>query len=197
MRREGFVLAGGRSARMGRDKALLEIEGIRLISRAARVVEAAAGSTTLIGDPQKYGGLGYPVHPDIFMGCGPLAGIHAALSVSSADWNLVLACDMPEVESGFLINMLERAEQSGQDCLLPAGKSGRPEPLCGVYHRCVLPAIQRALEDGVRKVLDGLAGLRVEVFPVSGPGPFRNINTPAEWNEYTRAQTNKTRDRRI
>jgi len=194
MSRGGFVLAGGRSSRMGRDKALIEIAGVHLVSRAAQVVAAAAGSATLIGDPQKYGRLGYPVQPDIFTGCGPLAGIHAALSVSRADWNLVLACDMPEVESAFLIQLLERAEQSGKDCLLPAGESGRPEPLCGIYHRRILPAVQRALEDGVRKVLGGLAGLRVEVFPVSGRGPFRNINTPAEWNEYTRAQTDKTRD---
>ena len=197
MSREGFVLAGGRSSRMGRDKALIEIDGIRLVNRAAQVVNEAAGSATLIGDPEKYGGLGHPVHQDIFTGCGPLAGIHAALSVSRADWNLVLACDMPEVGPAFLIQMLERAEQGRQDCLLPAGESGRPEPLCAVYHRRVLPAIERALNDGVRKVLDGLAGLRVEVFPVSGPGPFRNINTPAEWSEYTRAQTDKTRDRGI
>jgi molybdenum cofactor guanylyltransferase len=195
--REGFVLAGGRSSRMGRDKALIEIEGARLVSLAAQVVTAAAGSATLIGDPEKYGGLGYPVHPDIFTGCGPLAGIHAALGVSRADWNLVLACDMPEVTSAFLVQLLERAEQSGPDCLLPGGASGRPEPLCAVYHRRILPALQRALEDGVRKVLDGLAGLQMEVFPVRGPGPFRNLNTPADWSEYTEAQTNKTRARRI
>jgi molybdenum cofactor guanylyltransferase len=197
MSREGFVLAGGRSSRMGRDKALMEMEGIRLVSRAAKVVAAAAGTATVIGDREKYGGLGYPVKPDIFRGCGPLAGIHAALAISRADWNLVLACDMPEVESAFLDQLLERAEHAGNDCLLPAGESGRPEPLCGVYHRRILPAIQQALEGGVRKMMDGLVGLRVEVFPVTGPGPFRNINTPADWSEYTLAQTNKTRDRRI
>jgi len=160
-------------------------------------VAVAAGSATLIGDPEKYSGLGYPVYPDIYTGCGPLAGIHAALSASHADWNLVLACDMPEVESAFLIQLLQAAEQGGYDCLLPAGESGRLEPLCGVYHRRILPAVERALEDGARKVLDGLARVRLEVFPVSGPGPFRNVNTPAEWNAYMRAQTDKTRDRGI
>jgi molybdenum cofactor guanylyltransferase len=197
MSREGFVLAGGRSSRMGCDKALIELNGIRLLSRAAQVVSAAVGSATLIGDPEKYGGLGYPVQADILTGCGPLAGIHAALSVSGADWNLILACDMPEVESAFLIQLLDRAEQGDKDCLLPAGPSGRPEPLCGVYHRRALPAVRRALESGVRKVLDGLAGLRVEVLPVTGPEPFRNINTPADWNEYTNAPSDKTRDGRI
>src|SRR5947209_5535106 len=197
MTREGFVLAGGRSSRMGRDKALIEIEGTRLISRVAHAVCAAAGTATLIGDPEKYGGLGYPVQPDIFTGCGPLAGIHAALTASGSDWNLILACDMPEVEAAFLTELLDRAGQAGKDCLLPAGESGRPEPLCAVYHRRVLPAVERALERGVRKVLEGLAGLQVEVAAVSGPGPFRNINTPADWSEYTNAQTVKTRNGRI
>jgi molybdopterin-guanine dinucleotide biosynthesis protein A len=177
---------------MGRDKALLEIEGARLVCRVAERVAAAAGSATLVGDPAKYGGLGYPVCPDIFTGCGPLAGVHAALAASAADWNLVVACDMPEVEAAFLTELLEQGERSGVDCILPAGASGRPEPLCGVYHRRALPAIRQALESGTRKVLDGLAGLRVEVVPVSGQGPFRNINTPGDWMEYTGSQADKT-----
>jgi len=197
MTRTGFVLAGGRSSRMGRDKALLEWQGARLIGRVAEAVAAAAGGVALIGDPARYGALGYPVFPDIFSGCGPLAGIHAALSATPADWNLVVACDMPDVEAGLLRELLERAEAGGQDCLLPAGESGRPEPLCAVYHRRALPAIQRALENGVRKVLDALAGLRMEVHRTEGPGPFRNINTPEEWMEYQRSQTSKTRNEEI
>jgi molybdopterin-guanine dinucleotide biosynthesis protein A len=188
----GFVLAGGRSSRMGRDKALLEVEGSLLVCRMAAAVAATAGSVTLIGDPAKYSHLGYPVCPDVYAGSGPLAGIHAALTASGADWNLVVACDMPDVEPAFLRRLLDLAEQSGADCLLPAGESGRPEPLCGVYHRRTRPAIQRALESGVRKVLDGLAGLRVEVVPVGESGPFRNINTPRDWTEYTDSQRNKT-----
>jgi molybdopterin-guanine dinucleotide biosynthesis protein A len=192
MSRTGFVLAGGCSSRMGRDKALLEVEGSLLICRVAEAVTAAAGAVALIGDPAKYSNLGYPVFPDTFRGCGPLAGIHAALAASSADWNLVVACDMPEVEAPFLGRLLDLAKQRGTDCLLPAGESGRPEPLCGVYHRRALPAIQRALESGIRKVLDGLAGLRVEVVPVGESEPFRNINTPRDWTEYTDSQKNKT-----
>src|SRR5215471_2768618 len=111
--RAGFVLAGGRSARMGRDKALLEIEGSRLICRVAEAVAGAAGSVTIVGDPEKYGSLGYPVCEDVFRGCGPLAGVHAALAASVADWNLLVACDMPDVEPGFLTELLEQAERSG------------------------------------------------------------------------------------
>jgi molybdenum cofactor guanylyltransferase len=170
---------------MGRDKALLEWQGARLIGRVADAVARAAGGVALIGDPAKYADLGYPVHADIFSGCGPLAGIHAALRATHADWNLVLACDMPEVEAGFLCDLLGRAQAADPDCLLPAGESGRPEPLCAVYHRRALPAIEQALESGIRKVLDGLAGLRMNVLRLDAPGPFRNINTPEEWSDYT------------
>jgi molybdopterin-guanine dinucleotide biosynthesis protein A len=192
--RAGFILVGGQSSRMGRDKALLVLDGTSVVLRIARAVAAAAGSVTLIGDPKKYGSLGYPVHADVFTGFGPLAGVHAALGVSGADWNLIVACDMPEVEPDFLISLIEKAEQSEADCVLPAGESGRPEPLCGVYHRRSHETIQRALESGTRKVLDGLAGLRVEVLKVTGSGPFRNINTPRDWKDYTNSQTDKTPD---
>jgi molybdopterin-guanine dinucleotide biosynthesis protein A len=191
----GFVLAGGRSSRMGRDKALLECNGSRLIGRVAEVVAAAAGVVAIIGDPAKYGKFGYPVHPDVFVGCGPLAGIHAALKATSADWNLVVACDMPDVNAAFLRELLRRAEERAADCLVPAGASGRLEPLCAVYHRRALPTIERSLDNGIRKVVDGLAGLRIEVLRLDRAGPFRNVNTPEEWIEYTEAQNYKTRDK--
>ena len=193
--RAGFVLAGGRSSRMGRDKALLEVEGQCLVGRVAAVVREAAGSVTLIADPEKYSKLGYPVYPDRLPDCCPLSGVHTALTVSHADWNLVVACDMPDLNAPFLVRLLETVENAEFDCLLPAGASGRPEPMCAVYHRRSLPAIQRALQGGVRKMLDGLAGLRLEVLHVEGPGPFRNINTPEEWMEYKRVQMDKTRER--
>src|SRR5579871_469780 len=105
----GFVLAGGRSSRMGRDKALLSFQGVPLVARVAEMVAQAAGSAVVIGDPGKYGGLGYAVVPDRRQGLGPLAGIEAALDFSTADWNLVLACDMPDVSAAFLRALLETA----------------------------------------------------------------------------------------
>ena len=193
MSRAGFVLVGGRSSRMGRDKALLEIDGSALAVRTAAEVARAAGSATLIGDPEKYGFLGYPVIRDYFTGCGPLAGIHAALAASRADWNLVVACDMPDVTAGFLVYLLESAERLDCDCMLPAGPAGLAEPLCAVYSGRSRETIQRALESGVRKVLDGLAGLRIHVLPVSGASPFRNLNTAEDWVQYRRVQVGETR----
>jgi len=169
---------------MGRDKALLPFRGGALVGHVAATVAAAAGSVTLIGDPQKYGHLGYPVLPDRSPGAGPVGGIASALSYTAADWNLVLACDMPAVSAEFLRGLLDAAEQAGADALVPAGPSGRLEPLIAVYHLRCLAALRRALEASVRKVTDALAGLEVARFAVDDTACFENLNTPEEWACY-------------
>jgi molybdenum cofactor guanylyltransferase len=179
--RAGFVLVGGRSRRMGRDKALLPYRGATLARYVAGQVERAAGSVALVGDPALYGGLGYPVIRDLAPGAGPLGGICSALRSSAARWNLVLACDMPRVTAAFLSVLLDEAERSAADCLLPAGPSGRPEPLCGVYHQRCLPPLAEAFAHGVRAVVEGLAAVRVQILPVSGEDLFANCNTAGDW----------------
>ena len=92
---------------------------------------------------------------------------------------------MPGISSPFLSSLLDAAEASAADCLLPAGPSGLPEPLCAVYHTRCLATIAAALDRNVRKVTDGLAGLRVATWNVAESGWFRNVNTPEEWTQYT------------
>lgn len=184
MTRAGFVLVGGASTRMGRDKALLPFRGALLIQHIATTVVAAAGSATLVGDPQKYAGLGFPVLPDLLPSAGPLAGICAALSSTQAEWNLILACDMPAVSAGFLRELFDAAARSAALCLLPVGPSGRPEPLCAVYHRTALPPLRQALDQGIRKLLDALSHLPVETRQVPAGQHFANCNTPREWSAF-------------
>jgi molybdopterin-guanine dinucleotide biosynthesis protein A len=166
---------------MGRDKALLPFRGGALAGHVASVVAAAAGRVTLIGDPGKYGHLGYPVIPDRSPGAGPLGGIETALGITVADWNLVLACDMPAISVDFLRDLLDAAELSEADALIPAGPSGRMEPLCAAYHRRCTARFRRALDAGVRKVTEALVGLEVALWTVSNTAWFENLNTPEEW----------------
>ncbi len=93
---------------------------------------------------------------------------------------MIVACDMPDIAAGFLASLLEHAERGGSDCLIPAGPSGLPEPLCAAYHRRCLEAITRALARHVHKVTDGLAALDTEIWHVTEP-IFQNLNTPQEW----------------
>ena len=180
----GYVLAGGRSSRMGRDKALLPFRGGALVESVARAVGLAAGSAVLVGDPRLYEHLGYPAIPDLYPGAGPLGGILTALSHSSADWNLVAACDMPELSGGFLGLLVEAAEGFAADALVPIGPSGRPEPLCAVYHRRSRRALEGALGRGVRSVRAALENLRATLVSVPEVTPFQNVNTPEDWAGY-------------
>jgi molybdopterin-guanine dinucleotide biosynthesis protein A len=166
---------------MGRDKALLPFRAGVLAGHVAATVEAAAGSAVLIGDPLKYGHLGYLVAPDRRPGVGPLGGIETALTSTAADWNLVLACDMPGVSAEFLRLLMDAAERLNPDALLPADPSGRLEPLCAVYHRRCLETFRRALDEDVRKITAALAGLEVARFAVDDAACFENLNTPEEW----------------
>jgi molybdopterin-guanine dinucleotide biosynthesis protein A len=169
---------------MGCDKALLPFRGGRLVEWAARAVEQAAGSVVLVGDPRRYEHLGYPAIADLYPGAGPLGGILTALHHTSADWNVVAACDMPELSAEFLGLLLDAAERTAADALAPAGPSGHPEPLCAVYHRHSRGALERALGRGVRSVRAALKDLRAAVVSVPELTPFQNVNTPEEWAGY-------------
>jgi molybdopterin-guanine dinucleotide biosynthesis protein A len=182
----GFVLVGGASSRMGQDKALLPFRGTPLLQHVAAIVAAAAGSVTLVGDPQKYAAFGYPVIPDPVAGAGPLAGICAALSAGLADWNLIVACDMPAISAAFLRELLGAAETSAALCLLPAGPAGI-EPLCAAYHRAALPDLRQALDQGIRKLRDALSHIPVETRQLSVGQYFTNCNTPQDWSAFLAA----------
>jgi molybdenum cofactor guanylyltransferase len=194
----GFILAGGESSRMGVDKGLLEIAGVPMIVRAARLVVSVTGApAVVVGTPEKYTGLGLRAIADDWPDCGPLGGIATALRASEADWNLVVACDLPYLTREWLEYLLQRARDSSEEAVLPinlttANKRGA-EPLCAMYHKGSEPTMRRALERGVRKVTDGLAELRVEMIEPakwkgfdSGGLLFKNVNTPADYEEAQR-----------
>ena len=177
----GFVLAGGRSSRMGRDKALLELDGAALVARAARCVAEAAGTVAVVGDPRRYGQFGWPVVADLRPGDGPLAGIEAALdSPYAAEWNLIVACDMPHLDRALLARLLAEARLHNPDCVVTRTARG-VEPLCAVYRRSFLNVARQELDAGQRKVRDAFAGLQVIHLWIDDEGAVTNVNTPDEW----------------
>ncbi len=177
----GFVLAGGRSSRMGRDKALLEWDGDALLARAARCVAEAAGTVAVVGDPQRYAQFGMPVVADLRPGEGPLAGIEAALdSPYAAEWNLIVACDMPNLDTALLARLLAEARRHNPDCVTARTARGI-EPLCAVYRRSFVDVARKALDAGQRKVRDAFVGLQVIHLWIDNEGAVTNVNTPDDW----------------
>ena len=185
----GFILAGGESSRMGRDKALLELNGEPMIVRAARLVESVAGITVIVGAPERFSSLGLHVIADDWPAAGPLGAIATALRASSAPWNLIVACDLPYLTKAWLDFIVARGLSSPADAILPMNERGA-EPLCAMYRKSCEPAIRAALGRGTRKVTDGLAALRTEniepaewkAFDSEGL-LFKNMNSPADYEE--------------
>lgn len=178
------MLVGGRSSRMKRDKALLPFRGVPLAQWVAGTIAKAAGSATLIGPPDLYSTLGFPVIPDLYPGEGPLGGILTALRHSQKDWNLITACDMPELDAALLTRLLDAAERAGADVLLPITPDGRAQPLCAVYHSNCISALDFAFSTGVRAVSQALGTLRVLRLRIEELLPFQNVNTPEDWAAY-------------
>jgi molybdenum cofactor guanylyltransferase len=185
----GFVLAGGKSSRMGVDKALLEIDGVSLIGRAARLLQSVTSDPTIIGSTSLYKSVGTPVVADDWLGHGPLGGMATALRVSRTPWNLIIACDLPYLTKAWLDFLIERALKSTADAVVPMNERG-PEPLCAMYHKNAENRVRSAVEGGVHKVTDSFARLRVDyVEPqewkafASDGLLFKNVNSPADYEE--------------
>jgi molybdopterin-guanine dinucleotide biosynthesis protein A len=171
---------------MGRDKALLPYRGATLARTVADAVRAAAGQVAFVGSVRRHGLLGYGVVPDLWVGEGPLGGILAALQNSAADWNLIVACDMPELRTDFLRQLLDAADCCEGDALVPIGPSGRLEPLCAAYHRNSRQGLYQAFARGVRKIAVALEAVRTVTWPIPEVSCFQNVNTPEEWASYER-----------
>jgi molybdopterin-guanine dinucleotide biosynthesis protein A len=209
--RMGFILAGGKSSRMGisTDKAFLDFRGQSLLERALAVAGTVCDRVTIVGDPAKFEAVLSSqfsvlskterqslrtenrelrtVIADIFPGCGPLAGIHAALVHSTAELNLMLAVDMPFV-SGELLAFVFAAAEASDTVIVTVPRTSRGfQPLCAVYRRDFSTVAEQALRAGKYKVDAAFSGMPVRVIEeneLAAAGfserDFFNVNTPQD-----------------
>jgi molybdopterin-guanine dinucleotide biosynthesis protein A len=183
--RMGFVIAGGKSSRMGTDKAFLDFAGQTLLDRALTVMGAVCNRVAIVGDPTQFAKY-ESVVPDIFPGCGPLAGIHAALLHSAAELNLMLAVDMPFVSKELLEFLFGAAGHGNAIITVPRTSKGL-QPLCAVYRRDFSTTAEQALRAGKYKIDAAFSGVPVRVLEeaelaVAGftEQSFFNVNTPQD-----------------
>jgi len=182
MKVAGFVLAGGQSRRMGRDKALLPFEGTTLLEHALETLRAVCDDVAIAGcrdDLARFA----PVIQDAFRDCGPLGGIYAALEQTQVEWNLFLAVDLPRIEPEHLRTLLAHP-RTPETRMVLAAADGRIQPLCGLYHRSLAAAVAEALADGERAVIPVLASiagtLGLERVWFENDDAFLNLNTPED-----------------
>lgn len=189
----GFILAGGQSTRMGRDKALLAYAGRPLVEHAVGLLRAVGLVPHILGNRPDLA-VYAPVIEDIHPGCGPLGGIEAALTASNSEWNLFVPVDLPLLPPVFLKYLMERAAITRASATLPA-LAGRVHPLCAVYRRILLPGIKESIKAHDYKVMRAIGrDAGIDIFSVEAvaaarddwpvaPLPrrwFQNLNTPED-----------------
>ena len=181
----GVVLAGGKSTRLGAEKALLPLRGRPMIQIVAETLSTVFADVIIAGGRfDQLGFLGLPVVSDSFPECGPLAGIHAALSHSQARSIFVLSCDTPFIPPELIEYVLDFKSSSPTKITLFEDKL---QPLCGLYSAACLPFLRSDLEQGKLSVLKSLLNIDFAPVPISAsqafftPELFRNINCPEDY----------------
>ncbi len=179
-----FILAGGKSSRMGADKAFVEFEGRTLLARALDLARSITPEVRIVGEVAKFSAFA-PVVEDVFRECGPLGGIHAALRATRTELNVVLAVDMPFVSFALLQFLLSRARNPDGAVATVPRSAGRWQPLCAVYRREFGEAAEFALRAGRYKIDALFDAVQVQVVDEEGlvdagfaPRIFSNLNTP-------------------
>jgi phospholipid/cholesterol/gamma-HCH transport system ATP-binding protein len=181
-----FVLAGGKSSRMGADKAFVSLDGQTLLARALELAHSVTPDVRIVGDPGKFSSFS-PVVEDVFPDCGPLGGIHAALRASSTDLNLIMAVDTPFVSPALLRYLITRARSSPAATVTVVRTSGGWQPLCAVYRREFADAAEKALEAGRYKIDALFTATQTQIIEEDelkavgfSLNMFRNLNTREE-----------------
>jgi molybdopterin-guanine dinucleotide biosynthesis protein A len=181
-----FILAGGKSTRMGVDKAFLDFDGRTLLARALDLARSVTAEVRIVGSREKFAPFA-PVVEDIFPAHGPLGGIHAALRSSHANLNLMLAVDAPFVSRTLLQYLLGEAHHMPEATVVVPCCNGHRQPLCAVYQREFAEAAEKALLAGKNRidVLFDMVKSRVigeEELERAGfsAALFCNLNTPAD-----------------
>ena len=181
-----FILAGGKSTRMGSDKAFVVLDGRTLLARTLDLARAVSRNVHIVGDRSKFAAFASVVE-DSFPNCGPLAGIHAALRVSTSDLNLILAVDVPFVSPALLQYIITRAKNSPDSTVTAPRAAGGLQPLCAIYRRDFAEVAEKSLRDHRHKIDALFDSVRTQIIlegelEAAGFSPrlFRNLNTPQD-----------------
>jgi len=191
----GYVLAGGKSSRMGADKYSLAIDDETFLTRAVNVLKPVCGSVKLVLNQTQTIETNEPIVRDFFAERGALGAVHAALKTCATKFAIVLAVDLPRVSTESIENLKDIALPSNKyTAFVPRAIDGRPQPLCAVYRaRFCLPTLEQLLNENAsasaRDFLELIAPKYVEQNRLSAdPHLLFNVNYQADY-EHIRSST--------
>ena len=185
----GILLCGGKSLRMGTDKALLELKQLPMVTYPLRILQKWCTEIIISANDSRLDFLGYPIIPDEIKNIGPMGGLHACLMKSTNSRNIILACDMPLITGELLQKML--SVPSKYDAVVPMINQ-RPEPLYAIYQKSILPKIEQAIDGKTYSLQKLLSQLNVFYMDmnVQQTNELFNANTLAEITTYERLSGN-------
>lgn len=176
----GIILAGGKSSRMGQDKGFLMHQDITFIQRIINALKPISQQLLIVGDNPNYDSLGITRISDQFTNSGPLSGLYSGLNASKTEYNLVLSCDVPLVNSDMLLELIPQ-DNTQTDAVIYTYKN-RKMPLIGYYNKKVVPILENELQHKRLKLtaaLDKINYRTIEI-PSKWESAVKNINTPED-----------------
>lgn len=178
----GIILAGGKSLRMGTDKAFLQLNGKTLLERAIELVQPLCNSIIISSNNPEHKKFGYEIIPDEIKNCGPLGGIYSSLKKSETDWNFVISVDSAFVKSDFIQHLI--SEIDNLDAVVPIHPKGK-EPLIALYHKNCMVEMESMLQSGNFKMHNLIKTINTKFVESQKwlekyPQLFRNLNRPED-----------------
>ena len=179
-----IILAGGKSTRMGRNKAFVRVKEHKMLEGVIRVLYGEFPEIIVSANDNLFDDLGVKTVPDIFPDHGPLGGIHAGLRTSSYAMNFLVACDMPFIDVRLAVHMVKSA--AGYDAVVPRLRKYY-QPLFAVYSKTCLTAIENRLKQGQNKIFSFYSDVKTRFIGIDEIGLFGdpekmffNVNTPVD-----------------
>jgi molybdopterin-guanine dinucleotide biosynthesis protein A len=181
MKTAGFVLTGGESSRMGRDKALLPAGNSVMVESIASTLATVTEEVFLVGRPERYSGLAFECLPDLRPGLGPLSGLETVLASHRAELNVVVACDLAGLRASWITGLLQAMKPEAL-CAAVLDRNAKLQPLCAVYRTECLERVTNAINEGRLRAIHLLAELKA--VKVSVDDVILNMNTPEEFERW-------------
>ena len=194
----GIILAGGKSLRFGRNKAMEKIGGMTLVERVINQLSSITREIIVVtNDGSQFAEFHFAqIVSDIYPAKGPLGGIYTGLSTSHTAANIVVACDMPFLNTALLSHMIKISP--GFDAVIPRWLNNQIEPLHGIYSGSCIPVMKKRLENNQLAISEFLKEMRVRYFTQAEFSKFDpefqsffNINNQADIELFNKIETNK------
>jgi molybdenum cofactor guanylyltransferase len=179
----GYILAGGKSSRMGIDKGLMLIDDVAMVQYVIAKLKPVVDKVVIVSNNPEYKIFGLDVLEDLIKDIGPAGGIYTALNHTNTEKNFVVSCDMPFITSGAVCFMIENSSTS--EITLPAYNQ-MIQPLFGIYSKACLPRWKFLIDQGIIKLHDlirqfNLKKLNIEKNDLFGEKIFLNLNSKTDF----------------